>query len=110
MRVAVGGTRLILNQEAPLPVDGGEKHFEMGERFVSCLMIVPLQKISSENASVEHKLLGVVHNLLGQLGCGAGAGICDGVIALLPDNIDRVGGGICLAEALVIRDPVGVGD
>ena len=82
----------------------------MGELFFSRRLLVSLPKISSENACVEHKLVGVVHNLLGQVGCGAGVGTCNGAIDMTPDNIDGVGGGICLAEALVIREPLCVGD
>ena len=108
MRGDVGGTRIVLNQEAPLPVGGEKKHFEMGERFVSRRPLVPLTTIIIENSSVEHKLVGIVHDLLGQEICGAG--VCDGVIDLTPDNLDGVGGDICLAEALVVRDPVCVGD
>ena len=88
----------------------GEKHFEMGEHFVSLRPLVPLPTISSENAFVEHKLVGVVHDLLGKVGCGAGVGVCDGIIDQMPDNHDGVGGGVCLAEALAVSNPVYVGD
>ena len=110
MSGAIGGTRLVFNQEAPLPVGGGEKHFDMGERFVSIRSLVPLPTISSENTCVEHKLVGVVHYLLWRVGCGAGVGVCDSVIDLMPDNLDGVDGGVCLAEALVVCKPVYVGD
>ena len=35
VRGTVRGTRLIFNRVTPLPVGGGEKHSEMGERFSS---------------------------------------------------------------------------
>ena len=89
---------------------GGEKSFDMGEIFVIRLPLVPLPTISRENAGVKHKLVGVVHNLLGQVGCGAGVGICNGAIDLMPDDLDGVGRGVCLAEELVVHNPVSVGD
>ena len=110
MRSAVGGNRLVLNQEAPTPVVGVERNFDMGESFVSRRPLVPLPKISSKNDRVENQLVGVVHNLLGQVGCGAGVSICDGVIDLTPDNLNGVGGGVCLAKALVVCEPVCIGD
>ena len=106
---AVGGTCLVLNRESPLPVGGGEKHSEMGEYFFSRRPLVLFPEISRKNACVEHKLVVVVHNFLGKLGCGSGVGICYGVINLTPDDLGGVGGGVCLAEALVIRNPVCIG-
>ena len=97
MRSAVGGTRLVLNREAPIPVGGREKYFEMGERFVNRLPLVPLSAIGSKNDSVEKKLVGVVHALLVQVGCGACVGVCNGVIVLLPDDLDGIGGSVCLS-------------
>ena len=110
MSGAIGGTRLVLKQKAPLPVGGGEKHFDMGKCFVSLRPLVPLPTISSKNARVENQLVGVFHDLLGQVRCGAGVGVCDGVIDLTSDDVDGVGGDVCLAEALVICKPVFVGD
>ena len=99
-----------MNQEAPLPVGGYRKHFEMGELFFSRRLLVPLLTISIENFCVEHKLVGVFHDLIGKVRCGAGVGVCDGVIDLTSDDVDGVGGDVCLAEALVICKPVFVGD
>ena len=73
-------------------------------------MLVPLPTISSENACVEHNLVGVVHNFLGRVGCVSGVGVCNDVINLTPDNLNGVGGGVCLSEALVFCEPVCVGD
>ena len=84
---------------------GGGKHIEMGERFFSRRPLVPLPTIIRENACVEHKLVGVVHDLLGQVGCGSCAGVCNGVIDMTPRDLDGFGGGVCLAEALVVREP-----
>ena len=107
---AVGGTRIVFNQDVTLPVGGSKKHFDMGERFVSRLPIVPLLTISRKNIGVEHKLVGIVHDLLGQVWCGAGVGICNGVINLPPDDLYGFGGGVCLAKAIVFHEPVYVGD
>ena len=82
----------------------------MGERFVIHRPLVPLPTISSEIFCVEHKLVGVVHNLLGKVGRGAGVGVYDVVIDLTPDNLDGVGGSVFLAEALVVCEPVCIGD
>ena len=89
---------------------GGKKHFEMGDSFVGRLPLVPLPKVSSENSGVEDKLVSVVHDFLGRIGCGSGIGICNSVIDMTPDNLDGISGGVCLAEALVVQDPVCVGD
>ena len=110
MRSAVGGNRLVLNQEAPPPVVGVERNFDMGESFVSRRPIVPLPTTISGNACVEHKLVGVVHNLLGRLGCRASVNVCDGIINMTPDDLNGVGGGVCLVEVLVVYKPVCVGD
>ena len=110
LRGAVGGTRLVLNQEAPLPLGSGENHFETRESLFNRRLLVPLPTISSENACVEHKLVGVVHNLLGRVGCGAGVDVCGSVINMTTDDFNGVSGGVCLAEALVVHDPVCVGD
>ena len=105
---AIGGTCLVLNIEVPLPVGGSKKQFEMGERFFSRLPLVPLPTISRENSGVEHNLVGVVHDLLGLVRCGAGVSVCNGIIDLPPYNFNGVSGGVCLAEALVVCEPVGV--
>ena len=106
--VAVGGTRLVFNQEAPLPVGGGEKHFYMGERFVDRRPLVPLSTISRKNACVENDLVCIVDHFLGGVRRGAGVGIRDCVIDIPPDNLNGFGGGICLAEEHVVQEPVGV--
>ena len=105
---AVGVTCLVLNQEAPLPVGGREKHLEMGERFVVGRPLVPLPTIYRKNARVEDKLVGVFHDLLVGIGSGDSVSVRDCVINLLPDNLNRDSGCVCLAELLVVRDPVGV--
>ena len=106
MRGAVGGTRIFLNQEAQLSVGGVVKHFDMRKCFVIRLPLVPLPTISSKNAHVENQLVGVVHDLLGRVGCGDVVGICESVIDLTSGNLDGVSGGVCFAEALVIYEPV----
>ena len=82
----------------------------MGEIFVSPRPLVPIPKISSKNACVKHKLVGIIHNLIEQVGCGVSVGVCNGVIDMTPDNLDGVGGGICLVEMLVVCEPVCIGD
>ena len=81
----------------------------MGERFSVRRLIVPLLTISRKNTRVENELICVVNDLLGGLGRGASVGVCNCVIDLPSDNLDGVGGGVCLTEALVVREPVGVG-
>ena len=61
---SVGGNHIVLNQEAPLHVNGSKKHFGMGERFVACSLLVPLPTISREYTLVEHNLVGVIDDLL----------------------------------------------
>ena len=97
---AVGGPRLFLNREAPLPV----------ERFPDHCPLVPLPTISRKNVCVENELICIVNHLLGGVDRGAGIGVCDCVIDLPPDNLYGVCGGIFLVEALAVCDPVGVGD
>ena len=92
MRGAVGGTHIFLNQEAQLSVGGVVKHFDMGKCFVIHLPLVPLPTISIKNAHVENHLVGVVHNLLGQVGCGTGVVICESVIDMTPDELNGVSG------------------
>ena len=43
-------------------------------------------------------------------GIGVGVCVCDCVIDLPTYNLDWGGGGVRLAEAFVVCDPVGVGD
>ena len=81
----------------------------MGDSFVARRPLVPLPTICRENTSVENELICIVNYLLGGVGRGSGVGVREFVINLLPDNLDVVGGGVCLAEALVLREPVGVG-
>ena len=89
---------------------GGKKQFKMRKCFVIFCPLVPLPTISSKNALVENQLVGVVHNLLGQVGCGAGVRICGRVIDLTPDDLNGVIGGVYLAEVLVVCEPVCIGD
>ena len=107
---AVWGTRIVLNREAPLPVGGEKKHFEMGERFVSRRPLVPLLTISRKNSCVENELVHIVYNLLGRVGRGAGVIVHDYVIDLMPYYLDVIGGGVCLTEELDLHEPVRVGD
>ena len=82
----------------------------MGEHFVILRPLVPLPTIYCKNTCVENELIQVVHDLLRRVGRGAGIGVRNCIINLLPDNLNGVGGGVCLVEALVVREPVGVGD
>ena len=82
----------------------------MGECFVVRRPLVPLPTIYRENTRVENKLISVVNALLRGVGRGAGVSVRNCVIDLPPENLDRVGRGICLAEVLVVCDPVGFGD
>ena len=61
---ALGGTGLVSNKEAPLPVCGCEKHLEMWERLVVHRSLFPFPKIRRENSRVEDELVRVVLNLL----------------------------------------------
>ena len=110
MCVAVGGTRLVLNLEAPLPVGGREKHLEMGERFVIRRPLVPFPTICRKNARVEDELVGVVHDLLVGIGSGAGVDIRDRIINLPLGDLNGGSGCVCLAEELVVCKTVGVRD
>ena len=64
VRRSVGGARLILNQEAPLPVGGGKKHFKMGENFVSQRPLVPIPTIMREHSCFKQDMVGVFDHLL----------------------------------------------
>ena len=83
---------------------GGEKHSEMGEYFVSRRPLVLFPEISRKNACVEHKLVVVVHNFLGQLGCGSGVGICYAVIP----NSDWIANDKRFRKAYTPTDPTKV--
>ena len=80
--------------------------FRCGEHFSDRRPLVPLPKISYKNARVENELVCIVDHLLGGVGCGTGFVVCNNVIDLLPDNLNGVGGGVCLAEALFVGKPV----
>ena len=80
----------------------------MGERFFVRRLLVPLLTICRENIRVENELICVVNDLLGAVGRGSGAGVHDYVINLPLDNLYRVVGGVCFADALVVGEPVGV--
>ena len=43
--------------------------------------------MGSKHAYVDHKLVGVVHDLLGQVGYGSGVSVCNGVIDMTPDDL-----------------------
>ena len=61
---AIWSAGVVLQQEAPLPVCGREKHLEMWERLVVHCSLVPFPKIRRENSRVEDELVRVVLNLL----------------------------------------------
>ena len=82
----------------------------MGEHFFDRRPLVPLPTISSENTRVEDELVYIVDHLLGGVGHGAAVGVRYCVINMPQDNLDGVGGTVCLAEALVVSKSVGVGD
>ena len=82
----------------------------MGEYFVSRRPLVPLPRISRKNACVEYELIRIVHILIGRVGRGIGVGVCNCIIDMTPDDLNGVSGGICLTEALVVLEPVRVGD
>ena len=82
----------------------------MGERFVDQYPLVSLPKISRENTCVENDLVCIVDNFLGGVWCVAGVCVRNCVVDLPPDDLDGVSGSICLVEALIIHNPVGVGD
>ena len=76
--------------------------------MVVCRLLVPIPKICRENTCVENELIFIVNNFLGGIGRGAGFSVRDCVIYLPLDDFDGVGGGICLAEVLVICKTVGL--
>ena len=86
VRSSIGGTCLILKQYPPCPVGCNKKHFHMGKGFVTRHQLVPLLTIRRKNARVEKDFVGVVNNLLGGVGRGSGAGVCDCVVNLMPDD------------------------
>ena len=87
-----------------------QKHFQMGEIFVTHRPLAPLSTIYLKNASVEYELVDIFNKLLGVVGRGSGVGIRNCVVDLPPDYLNGVGGGIRLAEPLVIRKTVRICD
>ena len=51
-----------------------------------------------------------VNDFLGGVRRGSGVSVRNCVIDMPPDDLNGIGGGVCLAEALVVCKPVGVGD
>ena len=78
----------------------------MREIFVVCSPLVTLPKISCKHARVEDELVCIVDNLLGGVGRGSIVSERDCVIDMTPDNLDGVGGIVCLTEVLVVYRPV----
>ena len=87
-----------------------QKKLYIGERFVDCRQLVPLPTISCKNACVENELVRIIDYLFGGVRRGASVSIRDCVIDLMPDNINGVGGGVCLAELIVVRETFSIGD
>ena len=82
----------------------------MGERFFVCRPLVLLLTISRKHARVENELVYIVNNLLGGVGRVSVVRVRNCVIYLTLDNIDGVGGGVCLMQELVVCEPVRVGN
>ena len=89
---------------------GGEKHFGVGGRFSAQRPLVPLPTISRKYSRVEHKLVGVIYHLLAGVWFRPGVGVHNCVVDLTPEDLNGVGRGVCLLEALVVCDPVRIGD
>ena len=85
-----------------------QKHFQMGEIFVTHRPLAPLSTIYLKNASVEYELVDIFNNLLGVVGRGSGVGIRDLVVNLLQGDLDGDSGQVGLAETFVVCYPVGV--
>ena len=85
---------------------GNKKKLEMGDRFVTCRSLVPLPTISRERVCVKNELLGVINHLFYGLWRGSGVDVDNCVFNMPPDNLDGVSGGVRLAEALVVYEPV----
>ena len=68
----------------------------MGDRFVVLRPLVPLPKICCENTPVENELICVVNKLLGRVGRGSSIGVRNYVIDMPSDDLDGIGGGVCL--------------
>ena len=89
---------------------GRKKHLNMEERFVIRQPLVPLPTICRENTRVEDERVGVVHDFFVGIGSVAVVGVRDCLINIPPGDLDGDGRCICLAEALVVREPVIVRD
>ena len=64
VRGDVGSAGIVSQQEAPLPVCGREKNFEVRERLFVRSPLIPLSTIRRENAHVKHELLCIILDLL----------------------------------------------
>ena len=82
----------------------------MGGRLFNRRPLVPLPEISRKYFHVENELVRIVNTLLGGVGCVSGVSIHDCVINMTTYNLNGVGGGVCLAETLVVCEPVRVSD
>ena len=106
VRCAVGVSCIVLNREAPIPMGGGGKYFDMGERFFDRRPLFSLPKISRKNARVENELVCIVNHFLGGVGHGDGVHIRDCVIDILLDDLDGFYGVVCLATKFAIDSTV----
>ena len=73
-----------------------------GGVFFNLHPLVPITKIIHGHALAENELVRIVEDLLGGVGRGASVSVHKYIIDLTPDDLDGVGGGVCLAEALVV--------
>ena len=106
----IGSTRLVLNREAPFPLGGGKKHFDMGECFFARCLLVPLLTIRREYIYVEHELKGVINHLIAGVWPQPGVGVHNYLVDMNPEDLYGVGGGVCLSKMLVICEQVHIGD
>ena len=72
---SIGVSCIVLKREALLPMGCGKKHLQMGEGFVARRPLFPLLIIHRKNTNVENDMLGVVDDLLGGVGHGAGVSV-----------------------------------
>ena len=73
-----------------------------GSVFYAHRPLVPLPKISHELACVKKEVVDVINHLLDGVWHGPGVVIRDCVVDLPPDDLGGVGGGVPLADALVV--------